>query len=231
MMRKVLFIALFTFCFFVNIAYSQNLAEPRLAGTWRLGYEDYGEFIYHKVEEFAFSYLKDNPNAKMVARLCSNDKMSIALVGSNGFAFTFPEYAKHIGVPADRIFFARWSKCDGKSEQYWFVPENSSFEYDEMILAERVRVNRLLVGYYDNPLSRPAESEFAKNLKEFIADLENNPKAEGFIIRNSGMRNRKLKEALQRVRSEKIDKSRFQILRKRIYASDYPEFITVTITE
>ena len=230
-MRKVLFIVPFAFCIFVNSVFSQKLAEPRLVGIWKLGHEDYGEFIYHKVETFASYYLKENPNAKMVARLCSRDKMSVALVDSHGFAFNFPEYAKNLQVPADRIFFARWSKCESKSEQYWFVPENSSFEYDEMILAERVRVNRLLVGYYDNPLSQSAKGEFAKNLKEFIAELKNNPKAEGFIIRNSGMGNRNLTAALRHLRNEKIDKNRFQILRRRVYESFYPEFMTVTITE
>lgn len=228
-MRRILFIVPFAVCIFVSSASSQNLAEPKLVGTWRLGYEDYGEFIYHKVEEFAFSYLKGNPNAKMVARLCSRNKMSVALVASHGFAFTFPEYAKSLQVPADRIFLARWSKCGSKSEQYWFVPENSSFEYDELVLAERVRVHRLLVGYYDNPVSQPGKREFAKNLKEFIAELKNNPEAEGFIIRNGGMRNRYLKEALRQLRNEKIDKNRFQILRKRIYESYYPEFMTVAI--
>ena len=230
-MRNVLRIAPLVFCIFVNSAFSQALAEPKLVGTWRLGYEDYGEFIYHKVEAFAFSYLKENPNAKMVARLCSRDKMSVALVGSHGFAFTFPEYAKHLGVPADRIFFARWSKCESKSEQYWFVPENGDFEYDEMILAERVRVDRLLVGYYDNPFSQPAKREFAKNLEEFIAELKNNPKAEGFIIRNRGMRNYYLTAALRQLQNEKIDKARFQVLRKRVYESYCPEFMTVTVTE
>jgi hypothetical protein len=226
MMRKVSFITLFSFCIFVNLAYSQKFAEPRLVGTWRLGYEDYGEFIYHKVEQFAFSYLKENPNARMVARLCSRDKMSDALAGSGGFAFTFPEVAKNLQVPADRIFFARWSKCESKSEQYWFVPADENIEYDEMVPAERVRVNRLLVS--NNPGSR---SEFAKNLKEFIAELKNNPKVEGFIIRNTGMSNRYLKEALQQLRDENIDKNRFHILSKRSYRSYYPEFMTVTITE
>jgi len=231
MMKKVLFIFLFAFCLFIDSAYSQKSEEPRLVGTWTLGFEDYGEFIYHKVEEFRFSYLKDNPNAKMVARLCSNEKMSVALVSSYGFAFNFPDYGKYLQVPADRFFFARWSKCGSKSEQYWFVPENSKFEYDEMISAEKVQVNRWLGDYYDNPVSQPAENEFAENTKKFIAELKNNPKAEGFIIRNLKMKKSKLKKALQQIQNEKIDKSRFQILRKQIYESRYPEFMTVTIKE
>ena len=229
-MRKIS-ITLLCLCLLVHLAYSQKFAEPRLAGTWKLGYEDYNEFIYHKVEEFAVSYLKENPNAKIVARLCSSDKMSLALAGSGGFAYSLPEYAKNFQVPADSIFFARWSKCETKSEQYWFVPANGNVEYDEMIQAERVRVNRLLIGNYDNPGSQPAKQEFAKNLKEFIAELKNNPQAEGFIIRNLGTSNRHLREALQQLRNKKIDKNRFQILRKRIYRSYYPEFMAVTITE
>jgi len=70
-MKKALFIFLFVFFTFIGFAYSQKLAEPMLVGTWTLGYEDYQEFIYHKVERFAFDYLKENTNAKMVARLCS----------------------------------------------------------------------------------------------------------------------------------------------------------------
>jgi hypothetical protein len=231
MMRSLLLIVPYALCIFVNSAFSQKLVEPKLVGTWRLGYDDYGEFISHKVEAFASYYLKENPKAKMVARLCSRDKMSAALVGSHGFAFTFPEYARSLQVPADRLFFARWSKCESKSEQYWFVPEHSDFAYDEMILAERVRVNRWVAGSYDNPTSQPAEREFAKNLKEFIAELKNNPKAEGFIIRDNGMSSRKLKIALEQLRNEKINKNRFQILRKPIYESYFPEFMTVTITE
>jgi hypothetical protein len=230
-MRKISFITLFTFCIFINFAYSQKLAEPELVGTWRFGYEDYGEFIFHKVQAFAWSYLKENPNAKMVARLCSSDKMSVALASSDGFAFIFPAHAKAFQVPAEKIFFARWSKCERRSEQYWFVPGNDDVEYDEMVQADRVRVNRFLEGNYDNPNSPSARNEFANNLKEFIAELKNNPKAEGFIIRNTGMRSRYLKQALQQLRIEKIDKNRFQILSKRTYQSYYPELMAVTITE
>jgi hypothetical protein len=196
-------------CIFV---FPQKLAEPSLVGVWRLGYEDYGEFIYHKVDQFG-SYLKDNPNAKMVARLCSSDDMSRALAGSHGFAYT---------APVNRMFFARWSKCESKTEEYWFVPENGRLEYDEMIPAEKVRVNRALGSSQD---------EFAQNLKEFITELKNNPQTEGFIIRNIGMSDRKLKEALRQLRNEKVDGKRFQILSKRSYRSYYPEFMTVTISE
>jgi hypothetical protein len=111
------------------------------------------------------------------------------------------------------------------------VPQNSKFEYDEMISAERVRVNRSLVGYDEHPTSQPATAEFARILKEFIAELKNNPKTQGFIIRNTGVSNRNIEDVLRQVRSEKVEETRFQIVRKQIYKSYYPEFMTVTITE
>ena len=78
MLKNILSILLFVFCIFINPLYSQKAEEPRLVGTWTIGYEDYGEFIYHRVEEFRFSYLKDNPNSTMVVRLCSKEKMTVA---------------------------------------------------------------------------------------------------------------------------------------------------------
>lgn len=216
-------------CLFVASVSSQQSTKPKLVGTWRLGHEDYGEFIYHRVEAFAFVYSKENPNAKMVARLCSKDKLPIALATSPGAAYALPDQAKNLQAPADRMFIARWSKCEAKTEQYWFVPANSSIQYDEMIPAERVRVNRLLVGYYDNPTSQAAKTEFAKKQAEFIAELKNNPETEGFIIRNNGISNRQVEAVLQQLRQEQI--TRYQIVRKREYSSYYPEFMTVRITE
>lgn len=45
------------------------------------------------------------------------------------------------------------------------------------------------------------------------------------------MKDRKFKQALKQIQNEKIDKNRFQILKKRIYENYYPEFVTVTIKE
>ena len=229
-MRNTLFLVPLAFCLFVNSVFSQKSSDPELVGTWRPQYEDYAEFIYHRLEAFGFFYLKENPNAKMVARLCSRKSMVLALVDADGAAVILPSIARNL-VPMDSIFFARWSKCESRSEQYWFVPENSKFEYDEMIPVERVRVNRSLVSYYRNPSSQPARSEFEKILKEFVAELKNNPKTAGFIIRHSGVSNRSLTEVLQQLRSEKVEETRFLIVRKQIYKSYYPEFMTVTITQ
>jgi hypothetical protein len=226
-MRSLLIIV--ALCVFGASVFAQQAAKPKLVGTWRPGFEDYGEFIYHRVEAFAFVYLKENPNAKMIARLCSQDKLPAALAASPGAPYVLPDQAKTLRAPADRMFIARWSKCQAKTEQYWFVPTNGHIEFDEMLPAERVRVNRLLVGYYANPNSEAVKREFAKKLNEFVAELKNDPKTEGFIIRNNGISNRQLEAALQQLRKEQI--TRYQIVRKREYSSYYPEFMTVTIAE
>ena len=227
-MKKVLHIFLFSFCLFVIPTFSQK-SEPKLIGTWTIGYEDYNHFVYDHLYISAISFVEEYPNAKWVIRLCSNEKMSVALVSSYGFAFDFPRNAKNLRLPADKVFFARWSKCPDKSEQYWIVPENSNFEYDEMIAAEKIEVKRWLASSYDKPSRQAAEKEFADYVKEFVAELKNNPKAEGFIIRNLKVNNRKLKEALKQIQNAKIDRSRFQILKKRVYDNYHPEFMTVTV--
>jgi hypothetical protein len=214
---------LITILVFTNTVFAQTLSEPKLLGTWRLEFYDFDEFIYHKIEAVKFSYLKDNPNGKVIARICSKHKtMPQALIDSVGFAFSFPGHTKYFQIPNDKVFFARYSKCGNKSEQYWFVPENTTLDYDEIILAEKVKVNRY---------SSEARKEFTDNTKKFIEELKNNPKAEGFIILNIQTKNRYLQKALQQIQKEKIDKSRFQILRKKIYQTNLPEFMTVSVDE
>jgi hypothetical protein len=228
-MKKTLILTLFAICIITNTNYSQIIIEPKLVGRW-IGGEDFQEFIYHKTEELN-RHLQENPNGKIVARLCSKNKMSVALVTSNGFAFRFPWYGEIIKIPVDRIFFARSSKCGGKMEEYWFVPENTTIDYDEIILAERIKVKRLLGEYYENPNSVEAKKEFADQTKQFIEELKNNPKAEGFIIRNLETKNNYFRQALKQIQKEKIEKGRYQITRKKLYSTHFPEYMTVTIRE
>ena len=223
---------LITILVFTNTVFAQKLSEPKLLGTWGMGFEDYQEFIYHKIEAVKFSYLKDNPNGKVIARICSkHEKMSLALVDSVGFAYNLPSRTNYFQIPTDKVFFARYSKCGNKSEQYWFVPENTSLNYDEIILANRIKVNRLLSIQYKNPDSSEATKEFIDNTQKFIEQLKNNPKAEGFIILNIRTKKRYLQKALHQIQQEKLDKTRFQILRKKIYQTNFPEFMTVSVDE
>lgn len=220
---------LIAICGFIDFAFSQKLSEPKLVGTWSGG-EDFGEFIFHKTEELNY-YLKENPNGKIIARLCSKDKMSLALVSSIGFAFNFPWYADGQKVPSENVFFARYSKCNDKTEQYWFAPENTSIDYDEIILAKKVGVTRLLGDNYEKPNSAEAKKDFAKNTKQFIEELKNNSKAQGFVIRNLKTKSNYFQQASKQIQKEKIDKSRIRFIRKNSYETNFPEFMIVTVDE
>ena len=211
---------------------AQPEAKSELVGTWNRGHEDYQEFIYHKVERFTFQYLKENPDSKMIARLCSKEKtMAVALASSYGFAYSFPRYGTFFKTPSDRFYFARSSKCPNKSEQYWFVPPTENIDFDELIPAEKVSVRRWITAD-DHVAGRQAtRKEFYKHLKEFIADLKKNPTALGFVIQNRKSSARFFKESLRQIRVEKIEKARIQVIRKDIYKTYYPEFISVIIQD
>jgi hypothetical protein len=231
-MKKTLLFALVAIISFSIEIVSQKLTKPELvANVTNDRGDDFGEFIYHKTEILAY-YLKENPNGKIIARLCSKNNLPFALVSSFGFAYNFPQTAiGAIGIPVNKVYFARSSKCSDRIEQYWFVPENTSLDYDEIILAEKVKVNRLTEEYYEEPNSLEAKTEFAKNTKEFIEELKNNPTSEGFIIRNIKTKSRYLQQALRQIRKEKISSNRFQVIRKKRYVTNFPEFMTVLIKQ
>ncbi len=176
--------------FHANGQIPQPKANSELVGTWTRGYDDYQEFMYHKVERFTFDYLKQNPDSRIIARLCSKKSMALALASSHGFAYGFPRYGAFFKTPSDRFYFARSSKCPDRSEQYWFVPATDKIDFDELIPADKVSVKRWITSDYDAASRRSTRKDFEAYLKEFIAEMKANPKALGFVIRNLQMNNR-----------------------------------------
>lgn len=225
--RKFLPVPLLLVFLFVSGAFPQTILEPKLVGSW-IGGEDFGEFIYHKTEELG-RYLSENPDGKIVAKLCSADAMALALVQSNGFAFRFPFYARTIGVPESSLYFARSSRCGRRSEQYWFVPKNQNVVYDEIFPVTKVRVTRLMESYFENPASRTAKEEFESNVSMFVEELEKNPTARGFIIQNLKTRSRYINQANKMIGRSAVAKHRIQLIKKKLYETDFPEFMIVTI--
>jgi hypothetical protein len=219
MMRILVLLAII---FSPIVAFAQ---KPELLGTWRLGFEDYGEFIFHKVER-----VKDEPNGRIIARICTQDKeMRRALANSVGFALILPFYTKTLEVPVSKVFYARYSRC-GRSEEYWFVPEASSLDYDEIVPAEKVKYSRFIEGYFQNPNDPEAKKEFAENTAHFIKELKDNSENIGFIILNIRTKSRYFRQALGQIERAGIDKKRIQILRKNEYQTNFPEFRIVSIS-
>jgi hypothetical protein len=185
-----------------------------------------------------FSYLKDNPNGKMVARICSNDKLPVALARSVGYASNFLRHTQYFKIPINQIFLARSAKCVENTktthsfEQYWFVPEGKTLDADEMLPIDEVLVERLVVDDYDQE-TKAAKKQFADCTKEFIKRLKNNSEAQGFIVltwKNKSV-NRNTQEAIKQLKLESINSNRFQIIKKKTYESHYPEFMIVTIKD
>lgn len=235
-MKKVLIIAFVNVCCLVNFAFPQKLSKPELIGTW-IGGEDFREFLYHKTQRMAFD-AKENPDSKIVARICSKERnIPLALMSSVGFAYDFLSFTQFENIPNQQVFLAISSKCIGKSsktfEEYWIVPRNTNLEYDEIILAEKIDAKRFLVGYYENDESQPALKEFNGYIEQFIKNLKDNQKSEGFIVSkwNSGKTNRNIQKVLQQIRKEKINIDRVKIVKKKTFYDLYPELFTITINK
>jgi hypothetical protein len=227
-------------------ASSQKLNEPKLVQVW-VGGEDYGESLDNVAGELS-GYVKENPNGKAVVRICSGEKMTTALVSSVGFPFYFFEAMRSWDVPASNIYLARSALCRRKSKatfhEFWFVPQGSSLQADEIIPAERMAYTRLYVSYYKNEESPLAKKEFADKTRRFIDELKDNPAAEGFIVTTQSNRfiNSNIRRALRRIEKDDVAASRIRVVRKGIYdrhypdlekdvREHYPEFMTVTIKE
>ena len=235
-MMKLLTIAhsIFLCGFCLTSAYgqiAQTNAKSELVGTWTIGYEDYQEFIYHKVERFTLDYLKQHPSSRMIARLCSKKSMAVALVSSYGFAYDFPRYGTIFNTPIDRFYFARSSKCPDRSEQYWFVPTTGSIDSDEIIPADKISVRRWITSDYGAASRRVDRKEFEEYRKAFVAEMQNNPKALGFVVRNLRTNDRLFKESLGKIGLENFERGRVRVIRKSVYQTYYPEFMTITIKD
>ena len=216
LVNRIIFLLLLI-CF-SNSLQAQDLSKPILVGTWSGG-EDFGEFIWHRTEALSY-YLKQDPTGRIVIRLCSKDRLPLALASSNGFAFTFPTTASTQGLSLKNIYLTTYAGCARRAEEYWFVPKDGRIDHGEIISAESVTTKRWISSYY---------KEFQGQIRQFINEHKLNPQPSGFIIRNIGIRDSKFRYALKIIRGAKIEKNRFQIVDKRVYSSVYPEFMTVSI--
>lgn len=229
-MKKTLIIVWLIFYSLHITALSQKLTKPELAGRWSYESEDYAEFAY-RVNNTFDSHLSINPNGRIIVRLCSKSKLPAAILDSSGFAVGYFQSTKIYNLPEDKVFFATSSKCTLRTDEYWFVPENTTLDYDEIVLANKVKTEYFTEEYDEKREPQKAKKEFADNTKKFIEKLHNNPKAEGFIIRNQTTKNYYLQQTLQQIQKQHIDKSRYHIIKQKAYRSDFPELMIIFIND
>jgi hypothetical protein len=233
-MRKIIPILLICLINF-NTAFAQEIKEAKLIGTWISG-EDFGEFIDIKLGELDW-YLKENPNGKIVARICSANDFGYSLASVSSLVAGFRRHTQNQRVPQDRIYVARYAKCEKKSKpvftQYWFVPENADFDYDEIVLAEKVVFKKFdVVMGWDEKENSDNRKELAETVAEFKKELKKDSKIKGYIIISDERKvKRNAKKILKEFKKEQIDTSRIRIIKQEYYPRIYPEFLIVNIKE
>jgi len=227
-MNKLPALIFLMFFIFTSLSFSQKLTEPQSVGTVKESGEDFQEFIIHRTETLKY-YLGEDPNGRIFARICSKNEFPLAFIESGGFPLLFFSSLNILQVPFEKVFFVRSSKCLDKSEEYWFIPENKTLEYEEILRADKVKFTRMIEDYHENYASKEARAEFAENLTKFVEMMKADVKLQGFVIR--GKKSVYLKQTLRRLAKEKIGKDRFKTVTKRKYSTYYPEFMTASIVE
>lgn len=205
-MKKIAVILVLLLCSFS--ASSQKLNEPILLGSFIAG-EDPSEFLLHRVMEESERLLEENPEGKLIVRICSSGDFSTAFVKAPldpVAASRYNLFTKRIIVPYEKMFIANSSKCFEKEKfvynQYWFVPNDNKIEYDEIFPVESISYKVFYVEDYDYETNKQKtfesqNKEFTKNVSDFINELKNNPKSEGFIVHNS--KNKRMKRNIEKV--------------------------------
>jgi hypothetical protein len=206
---------------------AQVVEKPTNIGNWSLG-EDYLEFKYDR-SVFLDTYLKNEPGSAAIIRLCSRSDISTALASSDGGAYQFVEQ-NVFQLPADRIFFATYSGCPNRQEQYWIVPAGATLQTDKLVATGKVRSWRGIEDFEANMKTKAARQEFAEHLSTFVSILGEQPDARGFILLNLGTRKSYVRTVMRALRNAGIDANRVRTIKNYRYRTYYPEFVTITIT-
>lgn len=182
-------------------ASAQKLVEPKLLGNWIVG-EDPREFLLHTVMEYSQGLLEENPEGKLIVRICSSDEFPTAFIKAPLNPLSASQYNQfRLLVPNEKIFIARSSKCLGKGKyiynQYWFIPNRNTLEYEEIFPVNSISYKMFLVNEYESSNIGRLKDEFAKNVEDFLNELKNNPESEGFIIHNS--KNKRMKRNIEKI--------------------------------
>ena len=204
-MKRIALISIFIFVFCSSIL-PQKLTEPTLLGNWTAG-EEPSEFLLHRVMETSQRYLEDNPEGKLIVRICSLDNFSTSFIKAPLNPLSASNYNKYrLLVPYEKIFIANSAKRFEEREfifnEYWFVPNENTLEYDKIIPVNDISYKSFVVDDYDSDSRKDKaveeqKKEFAENITEFINELKSNEESEGFIVYYSNTK--KIKRNIEKV--------------------------------
>jgi len=213
---------------FTLTANGQSPTLPTLMGTW-IGGSDYGEWRYGH-SACLDSYLRDDPTSRALVRLCTKNGLAEALATSNGAAYQFFD-VNAFYLPPDRSYLATYDNCPNRSEQVWFLPSNSRIPVTTEIRADKIETWRGIEDYYSNFGSAAARKEFRDHLIEFLRRINDDPKAQGFVISNIGTRQAWVLDIAKNVARYRADRKRIHYIKKRQYETHFPEFLVISINQ
>lgn len=255
MKRLVLIFVLILSC---NLPiFSQKLEKPELLGTW-IGGEDPSEFLYHMVLETSLGYLKKNPNGKLIVRICSSDDFSTAFIKAPLNPLVIEGYNFYHLLTPEKIFIARFSDCLFENKyvvnQYWFVPEKNTLEYNEIFPVNNISYKGFSVEDYElgnngytKKSKKRKEKEFSENIANFVRELKNNSKTLGFIVHSSKSKKakRNTEKVITLLEKENISSDRVKtVVKTRLEnnssgklimieddGNHFPALVTITVKE
>ncbi len=207
--------------------FSQKMTEPELLGSLTYG-EDPSEFLLHTVMQRSHYYLEDNPDGKLIIRICSSEDFATAFVRSvfNPLsASNYNGFTRSIIVPYEKIYIAKASKCARKDKvvftQHWFVPDKNTLETDEMFPVNDISYKAFSVNDYNYKSGKgksksEQNKDFKDHIREFVDELKTNPAAQGFIVHNSknGIMKRNIEKVKSLLNQENISPQRVKIVVK-----------------
>jgi hypothetical protein len=227
-MKAVGFFIFFIFVGTFQTALGQD-QKPEFLGHWIPGDDDFGEFIFHKLERFKFVYLEHNPEGKILIVLCSKHELPLALASSAGFGYSVPERAQnYFEITQTKIYFAVDGGCPVRSEYYWLIPKDLPHKYWKAVSGDKITIKRWIEDYSETPFSIAEKAEFAQRIESAIAVLKGDPKTSLFVINNLRTSRQKTVQALSQFKRGGVG-GQVTTVTKREYRTFYPEFITVAV--
>ena len=139
----------------------------------------------HAIQEVALDLKAQatGPEDRVAVRVCSKEKLPIALLTATASPFVLREHLEHHGIEAQRILFLRSEDCLGGDPsiavtEFWVVPKGAEPPASvESIRADRAQAQ--LVRAADEVKTR---QDYADALQELLSKVSKRPEAVAVVV-------------------------------------------------
>ena len=139
----------------------------------------------HAIQEVALDLKAHATGAgdRVAVRVCSKEKLSVALLTATASPFVLREYLEHHGIEAQRVLFLRSEDCLARDTstavtEFWLVPKGAEPPASvESIRADRAHVQ--VVRAADEVKTR---KDYVDGLQELLSNVRNRPEAVAVVV-------------------------------------------------